>query len=43
MDENYWIRDSCGIVIGIGKTITEAVENAESNGVNCSKLEIIEY
>ena len=39
MDENYWIEDDDGIVVGIGKTTEEAIRNAQELNFDCRDLE----
>ena len=38
-DENYWVTTDEGLVVGIGKTKEEAIENAEFLGLDCNNLE----
>lgn len=41
IDWNYHVQNENGITQGIGRTLKQAVENAEFLGVDCSELENI--
>ena len=41
-DGNWWTTNNDGIVVGIGKTIDESIEEAEFWGLDCTNILIEE-